>query len=63
VAGTVALCMTAGPCAGKTPAQIVAKIVADSAIKVFDPGFGFSGDPGHPVPGRYYGNPIWAAQY
>jgi len=47
-AGTVALCMYAGPCANLTPAQIVQKIVADAAAYNTDKthaGYGFQGDP------------------
>jgi subtilisin family serine protease len=31
VAGTVALCIASGPCAGLTSAQIIQKIVSDAA--------------------------------
>jgi subtilisin len=57
VAGTVALCIASGPCAGLTPAQIVQKIVADAAAYTnATPGYGFNGDPLHPAdPGKYYG--------
>jgi subtilisin len=57
VAGTVALCIASGPCAGLTPAQIVQKIVADAAAyNTANPGYGFTGDPLRPPPtGRYYG--------
>ena len=51
VAGTVALCIWSGPCAGLTPQQIVAKIVADAAAyNVAHPDYGYLGDPQHPVP-------------
>ena len=57
VAGTVALCIASGPCAGLTPAQIVQKIVADTAnYNTATPSYGFTGDPLHPAdPGKYYG--------
>jgi subtilisin family serine protease len=66
VAGVIALCLgeggASGPCAGLTPAQIVAKIHADAESQTTaDPGYGFSGDPLHqPVSGRYYGYLSWA---
>lgn len=57
VAGSVALCIgdgqTAGPCAGLLPAQIVDRIRSDAAAhSAVVPGYGFSGDPGTPSPGR-----------
>jgi subtilisin len=64
VAGTVALCIASGPCAGLTPAQIIQKIVADAqAYNVANPGYGFTGDPQHPIAGKYYGNLIRAAAF
>ncbi|HEY3189575.1 MAG TPA: S8 family serine peptidase [Solirubrobacteraceae bacterium] len=57
----VALCLAengvAGPCAGLTPAQIVAKMRADAQqINSLNTWYGFTGDPLHsPVAGRYYG--------
>jgi len=63
-AGTAALCIDSGPCAGLTPAQIVAKLVADAAAyNVADPSYGFVGDPAHPVAGHYYGYLLRAALY
>ena len=66
VAGTVTLCIFAGPCAGLSPAQIVAKIVSDAATYNNDDknsGYGFQGDPLRPVSGKYYGYLIRAGQY
>jgi subtilisin len=65
VAGTVALCIASGPCAGLTPAQIVAKIVSDAtAYNTGNPGYGFTGDPQHsPDPNKYYGYLIRASLY
>jgi subtilisin family serine protease len=65
VAGTVALCIASGPCAGLTPAQIVAKMVGDaSAYNQENPGYGFTGDPLHsPDPNKYYGYLVRAALY
>jgi subtilisin len=65
LAGAAALCLgeggAAGPCAGLTPAQIVAKLRADAerytnAIS----GFGFTGDPLRPLSGAYFGYLHWA---
>ncbi len=61
VAGAVALCMgesdtTTAPCAGLTPAQVIAKMRADADAKTrATPAFGFAGDPLRPVSGRTYG--------
>jgi subtilisin len=60
VAGLAALCLgesgAAGPCAGLTPAQIVAKLRSDAqAVNQGNTWFGFGGDPLRPVSGRYYG--------
>jgi subtilisin family serine protease len=64
VAGTVALCIAAGACAGLTPRQIIAKIVGDAAAySGKNPGYGFSGDPLHPISGKYYGYLINAGIY
>ncbi|MDQ1568305.1 MAG: hypothetical protein QOF96_3185 [Actinomycetota bacterium] len=54
VAGLVARCIDAGPCAGLSPAQIVAKLRADGAARPADQGF--LGDTHKPVDGKYYGN-------
>jgi subtilisin len=65
--GMVALCLASGkkPCAGLTPAQVVAKIVADGrAYNLANPDYGFTGDPLHsPDPNRYYGYLIRAGLY
>ena len=64
VSGVVALCIWSGPCAGLTPQQIVAKIVADAtAYNQAHPEYGYLGDPQHPVTGRYYGYLVNAALY
>ena len=64
VAGTVALCIDSGACAGLTPAQIVRKIVSDAAAyNRANPGYGFQGDPLRPISGKYYGYLIRAALY
>jgi hypothetical protein len=53
VAGLVARCIEAGPCAGLSPAQIIARLRADATSRPADQGF--SGDPNHPIDGKYYG--------
>ena len=64
VTGTVALCIASGPCAGLTPAQIVSKIASDAAAyNAANPGYGFTGDPAHPTPGKYYGWLVRAGLY
>jgi len=64
VTGTVALCIASGPCAGLTPAQIIAKIVTDAqTYNTANPSYGFVGDLLRPVAGRYYGYLIRAALY
>ena len=62
--GAVALCLgedgAHGPCWGLTPAQIITKMRADAASHATaDPAFGFTGDPAHPVSGRYFGFLEW----
>jgi subtilisin family serine protease len=54
VAGLVARCIDAGPCAGKSPAEIIAKMKADAAAR--PAASGFMGDTHKPVPDKYYGN-------
>jgi len=62
--GTVALCIAYGPCAGKTPPQIVARIVADAeAYNLANPEYGYAGDPLRPDGDRHYGYLVNAGQY
>jgi subtilisin len=64
VAGTVALCIASGACAGLLPAQIIQKLRSDAqAYNTANPAYGFNGDPIGPVTGRYYGYLIRAAGY
>jgi hypothetical protein len=64
VSGTVALCIASGACAGLSPTQIVSKIVGDAAsYNGANPAYGFQGDPIRPIPGKYYGYLVRAAQY
>jgi len=61
--GTVALCIATGSCTG-TPSQIIAKMRSDAqSYNQANPGYGFNGDPGHPVGGRYYGYLTRAGAY
>lgn len=66
LSGVVALCIgnggTAGPCNGLTPAQIVQKIRADAQAHATSTN-GFTGDPLHPVSGKYFGYLAWAGGY
>jgi subtilisin family serine protease len=66
VAGTVALCLgsggVTGPCSGLTPAQIVSKIRSDAAGYATVSN-GFTGDPLHPLSGKYFGYLDAAALY
>jgi subtilisin len=64
VAGSVALCIGspthAGPCAGLTPAQIIARMRDDAAAhSSATPTFGFAGDLARPAVGRFYGSLVW----
>ena len=54
VAGLVARCIDAGPCAKLTPAEIIAKLRTDAAARPAETGF--LGDPNRPVVDRYYGD-------
>jgi subtilisin family serine protease len=66
VAGTVALCIATGACAGLTPAQIIQKLRGDAEKYNTTKGkdYGFIGDPLRPFDGgQYYGYLIRAASY
>jgi subtilisin len=72
VTGAVALCLSAradgspGPCAGMTPAQIIAKLRNDAAARAASettPYYGFAGDPTAPTAGRFYGSLAYAGGY
>jgi subtilisin len=65
IAGAAALCLEeggeAGPCAGLTPRQIVAKMRDDAqAHTTAAASYGFTGDPAHAVSGAYFGYLTWA---
>ena len=66
VAGTVALCIASGPCAGLSPRQIIQKMVADAVAyntAKKNVGYGFQGDPLRPISSKYFGYLVRAAQY
>ena len=60
-AGTVALCIATGACAGLSPAEIVSKLRADAAAQPASNGF--TDDPRSPISGRYYGYLLYAGGY
>ncbi len=66
VTGSVALCIddggVPGPCAGLGPAATLARIRADAAA-ASSAANGFTGDPWHPVAGRYFGYLVSASGY
>ena len=65
-AGAVALCHGSGgvpgPCAGLTPAQVIARVRADSGA-AWTAATGFAGDPMRPLTGRHYGPLLDAGGY
>ena len=61
IAGLVARCIDAGPCAGLTPAQIITKLRTDAAAR--PAADGFLGDTHRPVDGKYYGDLAIATGY
>jgi subtilisin len=62
-AGTAHLCIVSGQCPG-TPAETIQKLRSDAAAYTQgNPSWGFTGDPSHPVAGRYYGYLIRAGLY
>jgi subtilisin len=61
VAGAVARCIDAGPCAGLTPAQIITRLRADASHR--PAGTGFVGDTRNPVPDKYYGDLLDTSAY
>jgi subtilisin family serine protease len=64
VAGTVALCIASGPCAGLTPERIIKKIVNRAAAhNTANPDYGFIGDPIRPIGRKYFGYLVRAGAY
>jgi subtilisin len=61
-AGLAALCMIAGkPCAGQLPADVITTLRTAAAAQSAN--YGFTGDPGHVVAGKYYGYLAYAGGY
>jgi subtilisin len=57
------LCIVSGQCAG-TPSETIQKLRTDAAAYTqANPSWGFTGDPSHPVAGRYYGYLVRAGLY
>jgi subtilisin family serine protease len=67
VTGSIALCIgdggVPGPCAGKTPAEIIQKLRSDAKLLSDFSNYGFTGDPNHAVPGRYYDYLVWSGRF
>jgi subtilisin family serine protease len=61
IAGLVARCIDAGPCAGMKPAEIMAKLRSDAAAR--PAADGFLGDSHRPIDGKYYGDLTLDAGY
>jgi subtilisin len=61
VAGSVALCLSGGPCAGKNPSQIVQQLRSDAQSHTdANHGYGFMGHlDNNPVSGRYFWYLAW----
>ena len=66
VTGSVALCFGSGggrgPCTGLTPAQVIQRLRSDARAHATAAN-GFTGDPLHPVAGRYFGHLDWSGGY
>ncbi len=61
VAGTAALCITVGACAGLPPSSVITKLRADAAGQPAS--YGFGDDPNAPDGSRYYGYLTYAGGY
>jgi subtilisin len=68
VTGTAALCIAVGPCAGKSPAQVIAQLRTDASARPAS--YGFVGDPYNPIQGGgrnpktlYFGYLTYAGGY
>lgn len=60
---TAHLCILGGQCTG-TPADVIQKLRLDAeAHTLANPAWGFTGDPQHPIAGRYYGHLARAGLY
>ena len=60
-AGSVALCIATGACAGMSPAAVIGKLRNDAAAQPAS--YGFAGDPRAPIGERYFGHIVSAAGY
>lgn len=64
VVGVLALCIHAHRCNDSSPAGNLKTLVRDArAYNRHHPGYGYLGDPRHPLPDRYYGDLIAADRY
>jgi subtilisin len=62
-AGVAHLCIISGQCPG-TPAETIQKLRSDAAAwTTATPSWGFTGDPKHPITGKYFGYLIRAGLY
>lgn len=61
VSGSVALCISSGACTG-SPSQIIQKMRSDAQAHATSSN-GFTGDPFHPVSGKYFGYLVWDGNY
>src|SRR5262249_58085542 len=61
VAGTAALCVATGKCTSSAPVDVIGKLRFDASVQ--PAAYGFSGDPGSPSGGRYYGDLVDAGGY
>ena len=59
-AGTAAVCIASGSCAGFTPAQIIQRLRSDAALR--PSAYGFAQD-ANSASTKYYGHLIWAGGY
>jgi subtilisin len=59
-AGTAALCIATGNCAG-TPSDVMNKLRVDASVQ--SAGYGFLGDPNNPIMGRHYGYLVYAGGF
>jgi hypothetical protein len=53
--------LTGKPCADQTPANVISTLRTAAAAQPAS--YGFAGDPGSPIGGRYYGYLAYAGGY
>jgi subtilisin len=63
IAGTVAVCIASGKCAGPPGDTMLRVRGGAAAVSASFPNYGFLGDPAHAVQGRYYGYLARAGNY